>query len=176
MFHLVGKTLTVLATIGAVIKVGEYLNDREENERRRLVDKEARRRQKISEEEYKQQEKIALQAVKKRRELRESEIKRIVYGIPVHLEAPVKKRSWWKFGKTTVEPELNIQDSIYVEDESELKAQEEFRAKNPFIHIKVPSRYSQEFLEEFTWLQMKTGSLPSTEDQKAILIGIIKNR
>lgn len=175
MFHLIGKTLTVLATIGAVIKVGEYLNEREENERRRLVDKEARRRREISEKEYKQQEKKILEDAKKRRELRESEIKRIIYGVPVHLEAPAKKRSWWHFGKTRLETESSVSDSIYIEDELELKAQEEFRAKNPFIQIKVPSRYSQEFIEEFTWLQKKTGSVPNTEDQKAILIGIIRN-
>ena len=175
MFHLVGKTLTVLATLGAVLKVGEYLHEREENDRLRQFEEEAKKRRMTSERESKLQEKKAREAAIKRREKHEAEIKRILYGIPVELPTPVQKRPWWRFVKSNIDAPLQPQSSSFPEDEAELKAQEEFRARHPFIQVKVPSRHMDEFLQEFAWLEKKLGSFPSAEDQKAILIGIIRN-
>jgi hypothetical protein len=173
MLHLIGKTLTVLATIGVVAKIAELEAESEAEQRRRQLEKSSRRAEKISKRELEIQQKKALEAVIKRREKKEAEIKRILYGIPVEAPVTVKKRSWWQLGKVSSDSEL--QRPVFFEDKAELKAQENFRARHPFTSVKVPSRYMEDFVKEFDWLQSKTGKIPSTVDQQAILIGLIRN-
>lgn len=175
MLHLVGATLTVLATLGVVLKIGEYLSEKEEDERRRQAEQQHEKWVKQIEKESQLEEKRVREASQRRRVQKEAEIKRILYGIPVELPSPPAKRQWWKFGKSTIEPLATPTEPIYSEDEAELKAQEEFRVKHPFVCVKVPSKHMSEFLQEFTWLESKTGSVPSIEDQRKILIGIIKS-
>jgi hypothetical protein len=175
MFHLIGATLIVLATIGVVFKLGEYFHNKDEDERRRLAEEEHRKKLLQFHKESKLQEQQVRQAAIKRREKREEEIKRILYGIPIEEPTNTKELPWWRFGKSNTELTPIPTSLIYQDSEAEFKAQEEFRAKNPFISIKIPSQHMSEFLQEFTWLQSKTGNIPSIEDQKSILIGIVKN-
>lgn len=175
MLHIAGATLTVLATIGALYVLGEYIRETQENKRRQLMDQEVERRRKLEEKKTKIQEENAKKEAIKKREFRESEIKRILYGVPIIFDTSDQRNSWWQFRKFKKSTSSPLQHSVFIEDEIELKAQKEFREKHPFVCIKVPSRYSQEFLQEFSWLQNKTGNVPGIEDQKAILVGIIRN-
>jgi hypothetical protein len=187
MHHLIGAALKVFATIGVVVTVAEFfqekeklerrrLSDKEEYERRRLEDKEHKKRLMISEKESKLHKNIVREIAIKRQAEREAEINQILYGIQVELPAPILKQPWWRFGKSKkIEYTPKKTEPTYFDDEAALKAQEEFHAKNPFICIKVPSRYMVEFVQEFSWLQTKIGHVPDEKDQKAILVGIIKN-
>ena len=53
--------------------------------------------------------------------------------------------------------------------QSEAASREEFRARNPFVKIDVPSVHFDRFLAECKWLEGRTGNFPSKEDQVAIL-------
>jgi hypothetical protein len=173
MFHLIGKTLAVLATIGVVAKIAELEEESKVAKRRRQFETDLLRKEKISNRDLATHRKKTLENSIKRQKLKEAEINRILYGIPVEVPIPDRESSWWRFWRSN--HDLNLQPPTSSENEAELKVQEAFRAQYPFTTVKVPSRYMDEFVKEIDWLHSKTGQVPNTTDQRAILIGIISN-
>lgn len=165
--------MTVIATVGAAVKIAEMGSKHEKTRRLRQLNADLRRAEEISKLEIESQRINLLKNVIKRQEKKEAEVNRIVYGIPDEVPVPAKKSSWWWFKKSNSNEVL--QKTVVLENETELMAQADFRAQHPFAAVKVPSLYMVDFVKEFDWLQSKTGKIPSTADQQAILIGLIRN-